>query len=98
LVTYQLKSYTKADKIKVLKKIQKLYTCASGFTARASMAPSASANESLTADTLSSKPYIMLSDKEQIQLKTQQPLVFSLQWTVDMRNERSKQYLNTTGH
>jgi hypothetical protein len=58
------------------------------------MAPSASANESLTADTLSSKPYIMLSDKEQIQLKTQQTL-FS---AVNMRNERSKQYLNTTRH
>ena len=33
-----------------------LYTWASGFTERASMAPSASANESLTEDTLSSKP------------------------------------------
>jgi hypothetical protein len=46
-----------------LTKKQILYTCASGFTERASMAPSASANESLTDDTVSSKAYGVLSIK-----------------------------------
>jgi hypothetical protein len=48
---------------KPVNKKQNLYTCVSGFTERASMAQSASANESLTDDTLSSKAYGMLSIK-----------------------------------
>lgn len=66
-------------------------TWASGFTERASMAPSASENESLTEDTLSSKP----CDKRSIEGTDW----YLASWVaVNMGKKGNKQYLDTIRH